>query len=103
MALTEKQEIFCREYFIDLNATQAAIRVRYSEKTARASGCENLTKPDIQDRISELKTDRNGRLQIDATSRIQHKGCLNVHCKQAWDMIDRKTIEMALDKMLTVS
>ncbi|MDS0113357.1 terminase small subunit, partial [Escherichia coli] len=26
MALTDKQEMFCREYLIDLNATQAAIR-----------------------------------------------------------------------------
>ncbi len=27
MALTDKQEMFCREYLIDLNATQAAIRL----------------------------------------------------------------------------
>ena len=47
MALTDKQEMFCREYLIDLNATQAAIWTGYSAKTARASGCENLTKPDI--------------------------------------------------------
>ncbi|MDE9480013.1 terminase small subunit, partial [Xenorhabdus bovienii] len=26
MALTDKQEMFCREYLVDLNATQAAIR-----------------------------------------------------------------------------
>lgn len=34
MALTDKQEMFCREYLIDLNATQAAIRAGYSVKTA---------------------------------------------------------------------
>ncbi|WP_193065956.1 terminase small subunit, partial [Hafnia alvei] len=34
MALNDKQEMFCREYLIDLNATQAAIRAGYSEKTA---------------------------------------------------------------------
>nr|WP_318379997.1 terminase small subunit [uncultured Enterobacter sp.]DAI86909.1 MAG TPA: Terminase small subunit [Caudoviricetes sp.] len=66
MALTDKQEMFCREYLIDLNATQAAIRAGYSEKTARASGSENLTKPDIQTRISELKAERNDRIDIDA-------------------------------------
>lgn len=66
MALTDKQEMFCREYLIDLNATQAAIRAGYSEKTARASGCENLTKPDIQNRIAELKADRNEQVNIDA-------------------------------------
>jgi phage terminase small subunit len=67
MALTDKQEMFCREYLIDLNATQAAIRAGYSEKTARALGCENLTKPDIQTRISELKAQRNDLVGINAT------------------------------------
>ena len=66
MALTDKQEMFCREYLIDLNATQAAIRAGYSEKTARASGCENLTKPDIENRIAELKADRNEQVSVDA-------------------------------------
>lgn len=66
MALTDKQEMFCREYLIDLNATQAAIRAGYSEKTARASGCENLTKPDIQNRIAELKAERNEKVNVDA-------------------------------------
>ena len=66
MALTDKQEMFCREYLIDLNATQAAIRAGYSEKTARASGCENLTKPDLQNRIAELKAERNEQVNVDA-------------------------------------
>lgn len=66
MALTDKQEMFCREYLIDLNATQAAIWAGYSEKTARASGYENLTKPDIQNRIAELKADRNEQVNVDA-------------------------------------
>ncbi|BFT81755.1 hypothetical protein GVv1_25470 [Enterobacter pseudoroggenkampii] len=34
MALADKQEMFCRDYLIDLNATQAAIRAVYSVKTA---------------------------------------------------------------------
>ncbi|MDN4134050.1 terminase small subunit [Pantoea ananatis] len=66
MALTDKQEMFCREYLIDLNATQAAIRAGYSEKTARASGHENLTKPDVQSRIAYLKSQRNEQVNIDA-------------------------------------
>ena len=52
MALTPKQQRFVGEYLVDLNATQAAIRAGYSEKTARAIGCENLTKPDIQEAIA---------------------------------------------------
>ncbi|HHR6116736.1 TPA: terminase small subunit [Providencia alcalifaciens] len=66
MALTDKQEMFCREYLIDLNATQAAIRAGYSEKTANRTASENLSKPDIQLRISELLKKRSDRLQIDA-------------------------------------
>ncbi|NDL23927.1 terminase small subunit [Photorhabdus sp. HUG-39] len=66
MALTGKQEMFCREYLVDLNATQAAIRAGYSDKTANRIGSENLTKLDIQKRISELKSDRNEVVKIDA-------------------------------------
>lgn len=51
MKLTAKQEKFCNEYLVDLNATQAAIRAGYSEKTATAIGAENLTKPYITDFI----------------------------------------------------
>lgn len=54
MKLTAKQQRFVEEYMIDLNATQAAIRAGYSKKTARSVGAENLTKPDIRERIDEL-------------------------------------------------
>ena len=47
--LTAKQEKFCEEYLIDLNATQAAIRAGYSKKTAYSIGFENLKKPEIQE------------------------------------------------------
>jgi phage terminase small subunit len=40
--LTPKQQRFVEEYLIDLNATQAAIRAGYSEKTAKSIGQENL-------------------------------------------------------------
>ena len=66
MALTDKQEMFCREYLIDLNATQAAIRAGYSDNTARKIGSENLTKPDIAQRIIDLKSERNERVEINA-------------------------------------
>ena len=67
MALTDKQEMFCREYLIDLNATRAAIRAGYSEKTANRTASENLSKPDIQSRIAELKAQRNDLVGINAT------------------------------------
>lgn len=67
MALTDKQEMFCREYLIDLNATQAAIRAGYSAKTANRTASENMSKPDIQSRIAELKSQRNDLVGINAT------------------------------------
>ncbi|HIE4798968.1 TPA: terminase small subunit [Serratia marcescens] len=66
MALTDKQEMFCREYLIDLNATQAAIRAGYSVKTANRTASDNLSKPDIKKRIFELKSERNAQVNIDA-------------------------------------
>jgi len=36
--LTSKQQMFCREYLVDINATQAAIRAGYSAKTADVAG-----------------------------------------------------------------
>jgi phage terminase small subunit len=64
--LTKKQETFCREYIIDLNMTQAAIRAGYSEKTAQRIGSENFSKPLIQSRISELMDARNSANDINA-------------------------------------
>lgn len=69
--LTDKQELFCQEYLIDLNATQAAIRAGYSTKTAQQTGSENLSKPVIQERISELKSDRCERIAVDAAYVLQ--------------------------------
>lgn len=45
--LTLKQKIFCDEYLIELNATKAAIKAGYSEKTAYSIGSENLSKPEV--------------------------------------------------------
>lgn len=82
MALTDKQETFCREYLIDLNATQAAIRAGYSENTAQEQGSQNLSKLIIQKRIAELKAERNGRLQIDADYVLQQAVKLHERCMQ---------------------
>ena len=64
--LTPKQQRFVEEYLIDLNATQAAIRAGYSEKTAKEIGSENLTKPNIAKAIEEAQNKRQEQTQIDA-------------------------------------
>ena len=52
--LTLKEERFCREYLLDFNATQAAIRAGYSIKTAYSIGQRLLKKPDISKLIENL-------------------------------------------------
>lgn len=66
MALTKKQKLFIEEYLIDLNATQAAIRAGYSPETAKAIGCENLTKPDIRAHIDRAMAERSKRTGVNA-------------------------------------
>jgi phage terminase small subunit len=62
LKLTDKQKIFCDEYIISLNATQAAIKAGYSKKTARKIAAENLTKPVIQNYISERMKQKESSL-----------------------------------------
>ena len=64
--LTVKQQRFCDEYLIDLNATQAAIRSGYSKKTARQIGQENLTKPDIKEYIEKKMKQKEKELIADS-------------------------------------
>lgn len=69
--LTDKQKVFCEEYMIDLNATQAAKRAGYSEKTAKDIGCQNLAKLNIQAYISELMDVRSKKAGITALDVLQ--------------------------------
>lgn len=64
--LTDKQELFAREYLKDLNATQAAIRAGYSVKSAQEQASRLLSNVMVQSRISELKAERNEEVGIDA-------------------------------------
>lgn len=49
--MTPKQQKFCDEYLISGNATDAAIKAGYSPKTAKQTGSENLSKPDLKQYI----------------------------------------------------
>lgn len=62
--LTAKQQRFCDEYLIDLNATQAAIRAGYSSKTAEQLAYQLLQKTSVQNHISELQKKREERTEI---------------------------------------
>ena len=64
--LTVKQNQFCIEYIIDLNATQAAIRAGYSAKTAESQGSTLLRNPKVAERVNILKTERSESTGITA-------------------------------------
>lgn len=62
--LTRKEARFIQEYLIDLNATKAAIRAGYSEKSAANIGNENCRKPLIQAAIFKELDKRAKRTNI---------------------------------------
>ena len=66
MALNRRQALFVAEYLKDLNASAAARRAGYSEKSAFRCGIENMQKPAITDAISAAMQERSERVQITA-------------------------------------
>ena len=64
--LTDKKEMFCREYLIDLNASAAAVRAGYNKSWARSNTSRLMVNDDISNRIQELKECRSVSLKISA-------------------------------------
>lgn len=81
--LTAKQSLFVQEYLIDLNATQAAIKAGYSDKSAKEIGCENLTKPNIAEAIQTAMDKRGERLEITQDSVLKKLEALRVKAEEA--------------------
>jgi phage terminase small subunit len=69
--LTAKQEKFCQEYMVDLNATQAALRSGYSEHSSKQIGTENIAKPAIQARIAELQKKASKKVEVTVEMLLQ--------------------------------
>ena len=64
MGLTPKQARFVEEYLVDLNATQAAIRAGYSNKTAYSQGQRLLKKVDVAAAIQAAQIEVRRRTNI---------------------------------------
>lgn len=62
--LTDKQTAFVREYLVDLNATQAAIRAGYSERTASRIGPQLLGKTCVREAIEKAQAKRAQRVEV---------------------------------------
>src|SRR4051794_38079703 len=83
-----KHQRFAEEYLKDLNATQAAIRAGYSQKTAKEQGCRLLTNVNIAQRISELKDSRSKRTAIEADEVLKHLAAVGLYYPLDYIRID---------------
>ncbi len=66
LTLTPQQNLFCHEYLKDRNATQAAIRAKYSAKMAYSIGPRLLTRPNVAYKINRLIEEQLDRLEVKA-------------------------------------
>ena len=62
--LSPKQRLFVAEYIIDWNATKAAIRAGYSDKTARQIAEAMLSQPHVMAAVQEQVTAREARTMV---------------------------------------
>ena len=93
--MTDKQERFCEEYMIDLNATQAAIRAGYSLKTAREQAPRLLANVSIQNRIAQLQAEQSRRTGVSADRVVRELA--KIAFANASDLIDPETASVKLD------
>lgn len=63
---SNRSDAFIKEYLVDLNATQAAIRAGYSPLSARFQGATLLAKPDVQAKVAQAMVERANRTGISA-------------------------------------
>ena len=87
--LNPKQELFCREYLVDLNATQAAIRAGYSQQTAKQIGQRLLKTTKVNNTIQELQVDKIEKLDISANYIISNLKAIADRCMQAEPVIGK--------------
>jgi len=74
--LNDRQKRFVAEYLIDLNATQAAIRSGYSQKTANEQGARLLAKARIRQAVDEGQNRTLGKLEITRERVLEEIACL---------------------------
>lgn len=93
--LTVQQELFCQEYIVDYNGTQAAIRAGYSEKTADVQAVRLLRNVKVLSRVRAIQKERLEKLAVTQESVILKLLEIYDRCMQAkpvmeWDYNERK-------------
>ena len=88
---TPKRELFCKEYLVDFNGTQAAIRAGYKSHSAQEMASELLSLPIIQTRINELMKAREERTEITQDRVLQELAILAFSDIEHYTVIDDDT------------
>ena len=78
IALSTRQEAFCRHYAASGNAADAARQAGYSERSARQTGCALLERPYVVERLRRI------RLSWKRTEKDE-AGIVLARLEQAWD------------------
>jgi len=94
--LNPKQHQFCREYMVDLNATQAAIRAGYSKRSAGTISDRLMQDVAIKARIAELALIKEKRANKSADDVI--KELENVGFSRLGDIVEWNQSGMAFLK-----
>ena len=96
MALTARQARFVQEYLVDLNATQAAIRAGYSEKTAYSMGQRLLKHVEVAAAISKAqakRADRTGVTQDQVMAELAKIGFYDIRKAVRWGGVPKATMD----------
>ena len=95
--LTERERFFVRQYLVDLNGTQAAIRSGYSEKTAASQASRLLRKSDVQayrDALLQEQFDAIGVTKHSIAAEVWgiYQKCCQKEPVMEWDSINREWV-----------
>ena len=95
--LTARERAFVRQYLVDLNGTQAAIRVGYSEKTAASQASRLLRKSDVQayrDALLQEQFDAIGVTKHSIAAEVWgiYQKCCQKEPVMEWDSVNREWV-----------
>ena len=96
--LEEKQKMFCKEYLVDFNGTQAAIRAGYSKKTANEQASRLLAKVNVQTYLKQLIEKRNERTKITQDDVVADIIKVKDRCMQNEAVLDKEGNETGIYK-----
>ena len=93
--MTAKQQRFCEEYLIDMNATRAAIRAGYSPKSAKTNGPRLLENAGVRARVEAMMARLSRRTGVSAERVVRELA--RVAFASMPDVVDMRTATLKPD------